>query len=282
MTPTRVDRSAKAASIPSAASSLSPRGEQDSRAPAPQQTQTAGVPNHMRTPHSRIHAIVFTTLVCALMPLTADSGSVRASTAKACPPSGTVRVDSNSKGVAYRTARSRRLVACLRATGHRTYLDLPPDVVVYPPPAIDLAGHYVAYALEGTDDPEGEADTVIQMRDLRTSHTPVQFAPDRGAAFATGSPNLYDAKVGSLRAQPSGSVAWIACRTSDNIREEWGDPRPSCVKPGAVDEVRVLRAGENKAETLAVGRGIHPRSLRLKDGRISWKRYRRTHSAPLR
>jgi hypothetical protein len=234
----------------------------------------------MRAPRNRIGAILL--LICVLMLLVADPRPVGAAMAKPCPPAGTVRVAANSKGVAYRTTRSRRLVACLRATGHRTFLDLPPDVVVYPPPAIDLAGHYVAYALEGTDDPEGEADTTIQMRDLRTSHTPPQFAPDRGAVLATRRPNLYDAKVGSLRAQPSGSVAWIACRTSDNIREEWGEPRPTCVKPGAVDEVRVLRAGRNRAETLAVGRGIDPRSLRLGDGRITWKRHRRTHSAPLR
>jgi hypothetical protein len=181
----------------------------------------------------------------------------------------------------YRTKRSHKLLACLLETGRRTLLDQPPDTIVYPPPAIDLAGHYVAYALEGTDDPEGEADTIVQMRDLRTSDTPPQFSPDRGAAYATGRPNFYDAKVGSLRARPNGSVAWIACRTSDNIPEEWGDPRPSCVRPGAVDEVRGLRVGESKAETIDVGRGIDPRSLRLKDGRIHWKRHGRTRSAPL-
>lgn len=126
-------------------------------------------------------------------------------------------------------------------------VDLPPDVIAYPAPAFDLGGYYVAYAVEGTGDPDGRDDTIIQMRDLRSGDTPPVFSPDRGAAWATGRPNIYDAKVGSLRVKPSGSVAWIACRTGDNIPEEWGDPRPSCIGRGAVDEVRMMPAGASKA-----------------------------------
>jgi hypothetical protein len=173
------------------------------------------------------------------------------------------------------------ITACLTQTGRRTRLDHPPDTVVYPRPAIDISGFYVAYAIEGTGDPNEIDDTIIQMRDLRTSDTPTVFSPDRGGAFATSASNFYDAKVGSLRVRPNGSVAWIACRTRDNVPEEWGNPRPSCIRPGAMDEVRIMRAGESKPVTLEVSRSIAPRSLRLKDGEISWKSHGRKRSAVL-
>lgn len=184
---------------------------------------------------------------------------------------------SNSKGRVYRSKRTRRVFACLLSTGRRTLLDQPPDTVVYPPPAIDLTGYYVGYAIEGTDDPEGEEDTIMQVRDLRTSDTPAFF----GDAYATSRTDFYDAKVGSVRIRPNGSMAWIACRTRDNIPEEWGDPRPSCVRAGANDEVRIMSAGESRPRTLQIGHAIDPRSLRLRDGRISWTSRGRTRSAPL-
>jgi hypothetical protein len=177
--------------------------------------------------------------------------------------------------------RSHAITACLKANGKRTRLDHPPDTVVYPRPAIDLGGYYVAYAIEGTDDPNAEDDTIIQMRDLRTGHTPAVFSPDRGGAYATSRKNFFDAKVGSLRVRPNGSVAWIACRTRDNLPEEWGNPRPTCIRSGAMDEVRIMRAGESRPETLEVSRKIEPRSLRVGSGRIRWKSGGRTRSAPL-
>ena len=212
-------------------------------------------------------------LLLAIAPAAAAPAGAR------CSPPRTVQLLANSKGRVYQYKRSRTIVACLLTSGRRTMLDYPPDEVAYPLPAIDLTGYYVAYALEDNSDPNGRADTILQIRDLRTGATPLAFEP--GGVYATGRPNRYDAKVGSVRVRPNGSLAWIACRQRDNIREEWGDPRPSCVRPGGTDEVRIISAGEPSATTLEVSRGIDPRSLRLKDGRISWKSHARIRAAPL-
>lgn len=200
-----------------------------------------------------------------------------------CARPGTTTLLANRQARVFKRNRSGVKIGCLLATGKRTGLDLPPDVVAYPRPALALAGPIVGYATEGTGDPDARPDTRIQVVDLRTGGSPSDYAGSReDLPFATSRANFYDAKVGSLRVKTNGAVAWIACRTEQNFEEEWGDPRPSCVRPGAFDEVRKLEPGDSEPKTLDTGRRIDPRSLRLHGDRLYWLQRGKRRSAILK
>ncbi len=188
-----------------------------------------------------------------------------------CAPPGTVKLWASPRARVYRNRHTGSKVACWMPTGRRTVLDYPPDFVVYPPPAIAIAGPLIATAGEGTDDPDARDDTIILVDDLRTGERAEGFRPRGAEPFASSRPHAFDAKVGSMKVKPNGAVAWIACRIEDNGPEEWGDPRPNCIRRGAFNEVRKYDARSPKPKTLDRGRGIDPRSLRRKGSRIYWR-----------
>jgi hypothetical protein len=181
-----------------------------------------------------------------------------------CQPAGARTLVSNHRAVVYRKRHGRSRYGCSRDNGRRTQLDQPPYFVAYP--AIALAGPVVAYAVEGASDPNEDDDTVIAVGNLTTGRAPKGF---RQSPYAS-SRRLYDAKVGSIAVRRNGAVAWIACRTDQNVDVVWGNPRPSCVRPGAPDQVIKLDAGKHKPKILDRGHHIDPSSLRRTGGRLSW------------
>jgi hypothetical protein len=177
---------------------------------------------------------------------------------------------------AYR-ARDGTTVACVLRTGTRTVLDFPPYLRAYP--AISIVGPFVALGLEGQADPNMQEDgTFIAVLDARTGEQPPRF----GAPFAVKHPGAFDGKVGSVVVKRSGGLAWIACRTPFNRVEDYGNPRPSCVRPGAYDEVHKLDAGEPVPRQLDRGRRIDPGSLRRRGDTIFWTTHRHRREATLR
>jgi hypothetical protein len=148
----------------------------------------------------------------------------------------------------------------------------------FPPPAIALSSRTVAYAVDFAPDP---ADPFS----VRETLVDVEHHPGTGREDWTGadlrSPFRAGfgrrAKVGSLVVRSSGSVAWIACP----MRPPAGSFDPTCRRPGHRDEVFRVRAPRGKRETLAVGRGVAPMSLRRVGDRITWVDQGRRRSAPL-
>jgi hypothetical protein len=209
----------------------------------------------------------------------AHPGAAAATGSPRCYPKGSVTLRSTERIRVYED-RDETKVGCVLATGRRTDLDFRPYLVAYPVPAISIAGHVVAFALEGQADPNmRDDDTHVFVRDLRTGEPPPEFTSE-GAPFAVSHPRKYDGQVGSVKLKRNGAVAWIACRT--RINPDYGDPRPGCVRAGAFDEVHKLDAGEDDPELLDKGRLIDPRSLRRRGSRITWTNHGRRRSATLR
>jgi hypothetical protein len=210
----------------------------------------------------------------------AQSGAPAAGSPR-CYPKGSVTLRKSERVRVYR-ARNETTVGCLLASGERTNLDFRPYLVAYPVPAISIAGPLVGFALEGQADPNmRDDDTYINVIDLRTGEFPAGFT-SKGPPFAVSRPNTYDGKVGSVKLKRNGAIAWIACRTRVNPVADYGDPRPSCVRAGAFDEVHKLDAGADDPKLLDQGRSIDPRSLRRHGSKITWTNDGRRRSATLR
>jgi hypothetical protein len=103
--------------------------------------------------------------------------------------------------------------------------------------------------------------------------------PDIEQGKVAASAGLF--KVGSVKVNLRGSVAWISC-SAPNGGTLVGDPRPTCIKPGAEDQVWKYEIGDQDSELLDSGVGIDPHSLRRRGGTISWTHGGEAKTASLR
>jgi hypothetical protein len=164
--------------------------------------------------------------------------------------------------------------ACVYRTGRVISLDnRVSGTYAFPPPAIALAGTILAFAadVESTD---LSIETIVSVTDISKPG-------GQGAKVAAPAGQAGIAKVGSVKVNLRGSVAWIACPAPEGSRAV-GDPRPTCLRPGADDEVWKYEIGEQNSELLDSGVGIDPRSLRRHGGTISWQHGEETKTASLR
>ena len=171
-------------------------------------------------------------------------------------------------------SRHRRgKVACLYATGRAAALDDPPYSFAFGRHGMALRGHRLAYAESVGPDGDFPAESYVTVLDLREAdgyggfdQTTFAYAgPDRGEGNRL-------AKVGSIALGTRGSVAWIACPivydTNDDVHDS-ARPGPTCVRPGAPDQVRTIVA-RRKVRVLDRGSDIDPDSLRVRGRRASW------------
>ncbi len=155
----------------------------------------------------------------------------------------------------------------------------PGEAYVFQPPALSLAGFLVGYAVDSCD--AVSCITAVAVDNLRTGNT-MLVRP----AGVNGIP----VKVGSLRIDVGGHVAWIICPepvyangATGNI---YGGRAPDCLRPGAQDKVLKSTGGGHfgngndangmptfvggNLSVLDRGRQIDPLSLRLRGERLSW------------
>jgi hypothetical protein len=153
---------------------------------------------------------------------------------------------------------------------------------MYPPPGADLSGPFVAAAIadNGAIDPaEAEPETHIVLVDARRLVRGRNSA--RAVVAVVGADHARDvARVGRVVVTSNGDAAWTSCPASQAGAE--ADPRPNCVRPGAKDTVWTLKHGSKGSRAVARGTTIAPRSVRLKDARVSWVEDGRHRSAALR
>jgi hypothetical protein len=162
------------------------------------------------------------------------------------------------------------IYSCYFPTGNPISLDSPPDGdFAFHPPALALAGHTLAYAID-TLDKDNNAGTRLWVIDVRK---PTDDAQIEGRTIRTHS------KVGSVVVRPGGAVAWIDCEGPGLGN---GKFRPYCEHAGAVDRVYRWPAGARRPQVLDKGRAIDPSSLRRHGGTISWVRAGKVHRARLR
>ena len=121
-------------------------------------------------------------------------------------------------------------------------------------------------------------------------------APKRGTLiFRPAGVNSRPVKVGSLRIDGAGHVAWIICPepvyangAGGNI---YGERKPDCLRPGAKDTVLTSIGGQTVVmngmptfvgghlSVLDRGRRIDPLSLKLRGEALSWiSGHRRRHA----
>lgn len=153
---------------------------------------------------------------------------------------------------------------------------------VFPPPGIDQASPFVAAAIADNagDDPENSRpETDIAIVDVRA----LVRGRDSSAAFVAvvaADRGRDVVRVGRVVVTSSGDAAWTSCPASQNGIA--ADPRPNCVRPGAKDTVWALRHNSTRTRFVARGTAIAPRSVRLRNGRVSWIEGGKRRSAPLR
>jgi hypothetical protein len=157
---------------------------------------------------------------------------------------------------------------CLRSSG-RTWLiedAFHARNFVFSPPAIELAGPVVGYAV----DSHGRDQTFIEVIDLR--HDPLDHvSPNKGVAQPAGG-RFGFVKVGSLSLARSGSVAWISCPEDPDVGNPEAEQRPGCVRSGKLDSVWALPHADESKTLLDRGRSIDPRSITRRGRRFCWRR----------
>ncbi|HEX8648539.1 MAG TPA: hypothetical protein VF715_16720 [Thermoleophilaceae bacterium] len=197
---------------------------------------------------------------------------VRRRPRSACFANRTVRtVASSSRARVFYRRKSGyvALYGCLFARGQLVPLSFGGEEdVVFPRPAVHLAGGLVGYA-RWVCDPE-ECATVVRVEDLRDDLNGVS------RAFSPGSHELETPQVGSLRLKPNGAVAWISCPSDAQGANVSTCPRRSKKRVFAAD------AASDEPRLLAVGRTIDVRSLGLRGSRLTWRDGGKLRSATLR
>ena len=211
----------------------------------------------------RATILVSTGCLIAALVTSGMPAEARSPTRAKCFPAKSTSLVRSKQTRVYRDRRGET-AACNYETGHSEALsDKDEGIYVYPPPAIDLAGVLVGFAVEDRSDPVGLHFTAIRVISARTGR------PKN--PFTTVDPPNTDGKVGSLRINRQASVAWIVCEYSQNTA---GNPRPECVRPG--HEARVWKlergGGPNAPTLLDQGTDIDPRSLGLRGSELSWIR----------
>jgi hypothetical protein len=186
---------------------------------------------------------------------------VRKRPRRACFANRTVRtVTSSSRARVFyrRKSGSVALYGCLFARGDLSLLSFGGEEdVVFPKPAVHLAGGLVGYARWACD-PE-DCGTVVKVTDLRDDIYGVN------RTFAPGSYEYETPQVGSLRVRSNGAVAWISCPGRAQGVSVSSCPRRSKKRVYAAD------AASDEPRLLAVGRKIDVRSLALRGSRLTWR-----------
>ena len=122
--------------------------------------------------------------------------------------------------------------------------------------------------------------TYVEVDDLRPQK------PGREQAGLVVSAGPRDvARVGSLKASPTGAVVWIEC-PAPREGPLASDPSGACTRPGTharVYRARLRKDGSARLELLDRGRRIDPQSLRrAKHSRVAWRHGKRTLFAKLK
>jgi len=179
-----------------------------------------------------------------------------------------------------RAGRRFQIYACAFVNARPMPLDDGDTDFAFLPPAMSLTGTTVGYASTFCDFSAGGngCQTAVLVEDL--SRDPARTVISRHwAGPRSGRPYT----VGSLRAKPSGAVAWIQCPELTPQTSIRGHRGPTCVQPGNTDRVYKADAGTQKRVVLASGKRIDPSSLRRAKSRITWTSSGgRTHRATLR
>ena len=215
-----------------------------------------------------------------------SSGGVSASKDRAerCRPKGSITILQNRVGRVFADepvapSEDRKLYTtyqCAFDTGRVIEVDDPfEDVFAYRPPAMDLAGRLLAYAID-SNSIDGPSNTSIIVRDL--SQGP-RFDDTVLDVSAKTSETQLAPKIGSLVANPGGGVAWISCPQAPRVD---GTRGPTCLRPGHPDHVFKVDSGTKRRRLLSSGSDIDPGSLRLRGSRLTWRQGGRTRSATLR
>ena len=173
--------------------------------------------------------------------------------------------------------RAESTYACLLATGHSVRLDDPrdDDSYAYPKPALAANGSEIAYAVDvvGPYNQSNVDGTKIVVFDLASATT-----PDKAVRFDASEGD--SARVGSVVASQSGSVAWIVCPFKGGTSE--GSPRPNCTTAGrSYNRVLTRSAGSTESQVVDGGSDIYPRSLKLDGSNITWRAGPERRSAPI-
>lgn len=198
---------------------------------------------------------------------------VRKRPRSACFPKRTVRTvvsSSRARVLERRKSGDVRMEGCLFARGELVLLSFGGEEdVIFPRPAIQLAGGLVGYARWACGPTEG-CFTFVEVTDLRDDVNGVT------RLFDPGSDERETPQVGSLRLRSNGAVAWISCPG-----EEQGVDVSSC-RRGSKKRVFAADAASDEPRLLATGRKIDVRSLGLRGSRLTWRDGRKLRSATLR
>jgi hypothetical protein len=166
------------------------------------------------------------------------------------------------------TRHGERAYACPRPNGRLlplVYSDRLARDALVPPPALDITGTNVAWAVEGKQEDGFTSGRITLIRSAifypKGSH-PKFRGWYAATAVAAGKPK--NSQVGSLVGARSGATAWIACPPRRR------GARRGCRRPGRRDTVYVLANGSTKREVVARGRDIDPSSLTRRGNRIFW------------
>jgi hypothetical protein len=183
-------------------------------------------------------------LVSGLLLLAAPAGAPAATTS--CSSKGSTTVRENSVVRLY-DEDDISLFSCSKRTGHREFLHAYDAGRVW---QLRLRGHYVAYAYESCLDAAGEEDCLlgIEVNDARTGRRTFSEM------------NAYGAD--RLVLKRNGSIAWGI---------EYGDTGGDIFKRDCDGRKRLAR-----------GKGVDPRSLRLRGSTLSWTSGGERRTAPLR
>lgn len=171
----------------------------------------------------------------------------------------------------YRT-KSDEVRAC-RTGGRKVVLANGYDELVFLPPALAINGDRVAYG-QYFNDIDDLSATTVQVEDLRPGQT-------RRAQWHRATSFYQTARVVRTSLQSDGTVVWSSCASNAPPATAPFKASRCPTGPGdgthAVGEIRIGYAN-GRTRTLDSSNAIDPRSIRVRNGRISWKRGSDTRS----
>jgi hypothetical protein len=184
--------------------------------------------------------------------------------ASACRPRDGRVVRSWSRGTMFR--RDLSLYGCLFGRG----VPVPLFDGIFPSRTSAIAGPLVAHGDDFAD--EYEAYTRLRVTDLRDEVSGVNRVAD-----------LETTRVGELartRLRADGAVAWISC---PRRHSPFGRLSRRCERPGGrLKHVWAFDSTGAEPRLLDSGRGIDPRTLRLRGSRLTWRKAGELRRAILR
>lgn len=202
--------------------------------------------------------------------LVAATGAGHA-TAVACPVTGGRTLLQSASVRVYRT-KNDEVRAC-RKGGRNVLLANANDELAFLPPAMAINGDRVAYG-QYFNDIDDLSATTVNVEDLRQGQA-------RRARSHPATSFYERARVVRTSLQTNGTVVWSACASDAPPAIAPFKARRCPTGPGdgthAVAQIRVGYAN-GRTRTLDSSNVIDPRSIRVRDGRISWKRGSGTRS----